>query len=114
MKTVIAGGRDFDSFALVDETCEFLGITEVVSGGARGADKVGELFAEYHRIPLKRFPADWGKYGKAAGHIRNKEMADYADQAIVFWDGKSRGSKNMIETMRKLGKFVRVVKYNVE
>lgn len=113
MKTIIAGSRDFDSFALVDETCEFLGITEVVSGGARGADKVGELFAEYYRLPLKRFPANWEKYGRSAGHRRNAEMAKYADAAVVFWDGKSPGSKGMIDQMKRLNKPCKVVRTDV-
>lgn len=79
-------------------------LTEVVSGTARGIDRLGELWAERRGIPVKRFPADWNKHGKAAGFIRNREMAIYGDGALVLWDGKSRGSKNMYETMRGLSK----------
>lgn len=112
MKCIIAGGRDFDDYELVKSICEDRGITEVVSGGARGADTKGELFARSHDIKLSIFPALWKAHGRAAGPIRNKLMAEYADKAIVFWDGKSRGSKNMIETMKKLGKPVEVVFYD--
>lgn len=82
---------------------------EIVCGMAKGADTWGRKYAEKWKIPVKEFPADWEKYGKAAGSIRNKQMADYADAALVFiWDN-SRGSKNMIETMKKLNKPVYVV-----
>jgi hypothetical protein len=111
MKTIIAGGREFNDFLLLTTECSKLDITEVVSGRARGADSLGEEYASDNFIPVQFSPADWDKHGKAAGFIRNKEMAIYADQAIVFWDGKSKGSKHMIETMKKLGKPVTVVIY---
>ena len=88
-------------------------ISEVVCGLAKGADLLGKLFAEVNGYPCKDFPADWNKYGRAAGPIRNKQMADYADAAIVFMWDNSRGSKNMIETMQKLGKPVYVVNNGV-
>lgn len=55
-------------------------------------------------IPVKRFPADWDRHGRAAGPIRNCQMAQYADALIAIWDGKSRGTKNMIDEMNKCGK----------
>jgi hypothetical protein len=76
MKTIIAGERDY---YLTKEDFEFLKtlqITEVISGGTYGVDKEGEIFAEQNKIPLKIFPANWVKYGKAAGHILNEQMAD--------------------------------------
>ena len=84
---------------------------EIVSGCCFGADSLGEIFGEEYNLTTKHFPADWRKYGKAAGPIRNKEMAKYADAAIVFWDGESKGSQNMIKTMREFGKPVDVVIY---
>lgn len=79
-------------------------ITEIVSGRAKGADTAGEEFAkEYHKV-ITPFPANWKKYGKAAGPIRNAEMADYADEALIIWDGKSTGSKSMISEMTRRGK----------
>jgi len=120
MKVIIAGSRFLVNeeawFERLDEFQEKLQriahieITEVVCGMQRGADLIGKAWAESKNIPVKDFPADWDTYIKAAGPIRNKQMADYADEAIVIWDGESRGSKNMIETMKKLGKPVYEVK----
>lgn len=106
MKVIIAGGRDITDLGLVAEAIynsEFR-ITEVVSGGARGVDAIGEM---YSRSVLQKeptiFPADWDKFGKAAGHVRNAEMAEYADALIAVWDGKSPGTKNMINTALAAG-----------
>lgn len=82
---------------------------EIVSGGARGADKLGENFAELHGLSLKVFPADWNKLGKKAGMVRNSEMANYATHLIAIWDGESRGTKHMIEVANKKGLKVRVI-----
>lgn len=114
MKVIIAGSRHMpDSlYNLIGEAIKFSGydVTEIISGRARGADRLGEHYAKVNRIPLKAFPADWVKYGKAAGPIRNSEMKNYADAAIVFiWDN-SRGSANMISQMQKAGKPVFIVK----
>ena len=104
--------KDFDLLCDGINASNFL-ITEVVCGLAKGADTWGAEWARGLNIPVKEFPADWNKYGRAAGPIRNKQMADYADAAIVFiWDN-SRGSKNMIETMQKLGKPVYVCENGV-
>lgn len=113
MKTIIAGGRDFCyPYMLEDDLQEIpWEITEIVSGGARGADAIGEQYGFDCEIPVKVFPADWDKHGKAAGHIRNAEMAVYSDALVAFWDGKSRGTKNMIETAAKKGLYVKVFFY---
>ena len=79
-------------------------ITEVVEGGAAGVDYCGYLWAKFNGIPVKEFEAEWKKHGKAAGPIRNRAMAEYADELLLIWDGKSRGSKNMKEEMEKLNK----------
>lgn len=79
-------------------------ITEVVSGTARGVDRLGEWWAEEHHIPLIQFPPNWESYGKGAGMVRNKEMAYYADALIAVWDGKSKGTKHMVDVMISLGK----------
>lgn len=113
MKVIIAGSRtiqDWDVVAQAIKNAPFK-ITEVVSGGAQGVDYLGECLAELHGMSLKQFPADWHKHGRAAGPIRNKEMAQYADGLIAIWDGDSRGTANMIHEMEKLKKPVHIVKY---
>lgn len=80
---------------------------EIISGGARGSDKMGEKFAKKYNCKLTIFPADWGAYGKKAGYIRNKEMATYAKEEngilIAFWDGQSKGTKHMIDIAKDNG-----------
>jgi hypothetical protein len=101
MKVIIAGSRDFSDFQLLYSRCEEilkdLTEIEIVSGTARGADKLGEHYASLKGHSVAKFPADWDKHGKAAGYVRNKEMAEYADVLIAFWDGESRGTKHMID-----------------
>jgi hypothetical protein len=92
MKVIIAGGRDyifteFDKAAL-NALLVDVPITEVVSGCAPGADTCGEQWAISKNIPIKKFPADWKKYGKSAGYKRNKQMAEYANVAVLFPGGK--------------------------
>lgn len=114
MRIIIAGSRHMpDSLAyLVNEAVIKSGfdITEVVCGMARGADTLGASWARSKGIKVKEFPADWNKYGRAAGPIRNKQMLDYAEGLIVFiWNG-SRGSENMLQQTLKAGKPVFVVR----
>lgn len=114
MKVIVAGGRDMRNWELLCQTLNEKKdlIDEVVCGEAQGADIGGKNWAEENGIPVKSFFAQWDKYGRAAGPIRNKEMAEYADYLIAFWDGKSQGTKNMIEEMKKLGKHGIVVYYD--
>lgn len=84
---------------------------EIVSGGARGADSLGEKFAREHGCKIKRFIPDWDGLGKKAGFVRNWDMAKYADACVVFWDGKSKGTKHMIDLAKKEGLNLRVVEY---
>lgn len=105
MKTIIAGSRDAwpDDVENAMSACPFRDeITEVISGGAVGADSLGESWARRREISVQFFPADWERYGRAAGPIRNKQMADNAEALIAIWDGKSRGTKNMIEIAKDL------------
>lgn len=119
MKLIIAGSRTLEpsiSFlqACIAEAGLAKEVTEIVSGMANGVDTSAvELTKEKYshnyismklQNKLKEFPADWETHGKAAGHIRNKQMAEYADALLLIWDGESKGSKNMKETMIKLGK----------
>jgi hypothetical protein len=106
MKTIIAGGRDVTNPELLEKAIMQSGftITEVVCGGARGADDLGRKWAgNGNLIPVKLFPAEWDRYGKGAGMVRSKQMAEYADALIALWDGVSKGTKNMIELASKRG-----------
>jgi len=98
MKVIIAGGRKINDYAFLKKCIKDSGfeITEVVSGGAFGVDSMGERWASENGVPIKEFPANWGLHGKAAGPIRNQQMAEYADALILIWDGVSKGSRNML------------------
>ena len=104
MKVIIAGSRNFNDYNLLKSSCDnlltqFTNI-EIVSGTARGADKLGEKYAMEKGYDIKEFPANWN-LGKSAGYIRNDEMAKYSDMLIAFWDGTSKGTKHMIDLANK-------------
>jgi len=115
MKVIIAGSRNitpkqfYNSIKFFPDEWD---VTEVVSGTARGVDRMGEVLAQSQDIAIKRFPADWDEYGKRAGMIRNGEMAKYADALFAVWDGKSKGTKQMIDNANKKGLSVIVVCIN--
>lgn len=102
VRTIIAGTRTITDYPVIEQAVVRSGIaiTEVVCGGAKGVDSLGEHYAEEHGIPVKHFLPDWSKYGRAAGHRRNQAMAQYAEGLILVWDGKSRGSANMLKEAR--------------
>ena len=117
-RVIIAGTRSFNDYELLRASCNNL-LSEkqrthtvvVISGTARGADQMGERYAKERGFQLRRFPADWEQHGKSAGHIRNAKMADNADALIAFWDGQSRGTKNMIDNARRKGLAIRIIQY---
>lgn len=109
MKTIIAGSRTITNMAYLKKAINDSGfnITEIISGGAKGVDRLGEDYARAAGIDLVTFHANWKKHGKAAGPIRNKRMAEYASSEknrrnglIALWDGVSRGTKNMIDSAK--------------
>lgn len=110
MRTIIAGSREVTDYAIVAKAMQFHAeeVTEVVSGGCRGVDALGEEWARNHSIAVKVFPADWNAHGKAAGPIRNRKMAAYAEELVAIWDGKSRGTANMIDEAKRLGLVVTI------
>lgn len=112
-RVIIAGSRDFDDYSVLvlkmDYFVQNLDNVTVISGCCSGADKLGERWAASRDFDIVRFPAKWKEYGRAAGPIRNEEMAKSATHLVVFWDGKSKGTKSMIEFGRKYGLKTRVV-----
>lgn len=117
-KVVVAGTRDFNNYKLLKKTLEKLlerKIAEgyeivIVSGTCKGADLLSEQFAKEKGYRVDRFPADWS-LGRKAGPIRNEKMAKHGDALIAFWDGISRGTKSMIDYMKKENKPYRVIYY---
>ena len=110
MKTIIAGSRNITDYLILQSFIKEYNIiiTEVISGGARGVDKLGERWANENNIPIKRFIPDWDKFGKKAGMLRNTDMAIYGEQLVTLWDGKSNGTKNMIGTAKNKGLIVHI------
>ena len=118
IKLCVAGGRDFDNYSVLKDVLDRYLKTRkgleiiIVSGTANGADSLGERYAAENGLKAETYPADWDKYGKRAGMIRNAEMAKVSDVLISFWDGSSKGTKNMIEQMDRRGKQFFVFDYD--
>lgn len=117
IKVIVAGGRDFNDY---ERMCKVLDYhlsrrtadeIEIVCGMARGADLLGKKYADSRGIKVVEFPADWDAHKKAAGYIRNADMAAYSTHLILFWDGVSKGSKHMYDLANKEGLVVKVVEY---
>lgn len=116
MKVVIAGGRDFKDYNLLKKKVDYYlqNVDEeivVISGTAKGADRLGERYAKEKGYEIERYPADWDRFGKSAGYIRNGIMGKAGDALIAFWDGKSNGTSIMIQVAKKHGLKVRIVNY---
>ena len=117
-KVIIAGSRGFSNYKLLREQCnKYLREKRktsnviIVSGHARGADTLGEKYAQDEGFALEIYPAQWKKLGKQAGYRRNEQMTEVADALIAFWDGSSKGTKHMIDIMNEKNLLVRVVEY---
>lgn len=114
MKLAIVGSRSFDNY---ERLLGVMGIFyechtsfhTIVSGGAKGADKLGERWAEYWHIPIEQYLPDWNKNGKAAGFLRNQQIVDACDMVLAFWDGKSSGTKDTIERAKRAKKSTFIV-----
>jgi len=111
MKVAVIGGRDFNDYEKVKQTLSNIDITELISGGAKGADSLGEQYAKGKGIPTKIFLPDWNKHGKIAGFIRNTDIIKDADLVVAFWDQKSKGTKDSIDKAYKLNKKTLIIKY---
>ena len=117
MKVIIAGGRDFKNQKVLNHLLDlYINIEEdeIVSGDARGVDTMAAEWAKARCVAVKHFPAYWNLYGSNAGYIRNAEMGEYADKLIAIWDGKSPGTKHMIQTMKFRQKPYKIFSYDGE
>lgn len=120
-KLIVAGGREFTDYQRAQLEINYIINNQlkdysvsIVSGMARGADALAVFYAKEFGHKLYEFPvtaSDWRLRGKAAGHIRNRQMGDFADGLLAFWDGKSPGTKGMIDYMKSLAKPVRIIRY---
>lgn len=118
-KVIVAGGRDFNNYEMMRNKLDFYLSNKVesgeeiviISGTANGADKLGERYAKEKGYRIEHYPADWDKFKKSAGYIRNKQMAEVANACICFWDQKSRGTSHMITLAENQGLPLRVVNY---
>lgn len=111
MKVAVIGSRGFDDYDLVKETLSDLNITLLVSGGARGADSLGERYAKENGIETLIFKPDWKKHGPAAGPLRNTDIVNNSEMVVAFWDGESRGTQDSMKKAEQQGKKVLVVHY---
>ena len=110
MKVIIAGSRNLKNITIPPPHKWKWKISEVVCGGAQGPDTIGRYWANQNNIPVAIFKADWSTHGRAAGPIRNTDMAVYADALIAYWDGESKGTYHMIQEMERLGKKVHIIR----
>lgn len=110
MKTAVIGSRNLT----VEYMEKYLPVEtdEIVSGGAKGIDRCTKSYAEQHKIKLTEFLPDYARYGRGAPLKRNDQIIDYADVVVAFWDGKSRGTKYVIDRCNKVGK--KVILYFLE
>ncbi len=116
MRTIIAGSRECTDYNILLEVIAVVStswdISAVLSGTARGPDRLGERWAGENNIPLEQFPADWDLHGNSAGYIRNSVMAKNAEALIALWDGSSKGTGHIIDLARKSGLEVYVHRVN--
>ena len=119
IKLIIAGGRDFNDYDMVRDAMKLFDLVQIgrltiVSGGARGADLLGERWAKINSVEIKRYIPAWrvnGVYDNAAGYKRNALMADNATHLLAFWDGVSKGTGHMIDLARSKNLGVEVIEY---
>lgn len=116
-RIVVAGSRGFDDYKYLKSKLDQITWNEgdvIISGGAKGADSLGERYAKEHSIRLEVYSADWDQYGKRAGYIRNKQMAEACTHGMVFWDGESKGASHMIDLLKEYERKFVVFLYNKE
>jgi len=116
MRLAVVGSRGFEIYdileATIDELRTIYDITTIVSGGAKGADHLAEIYAEENGLELDVYPADWDNYGKGAGYIRNTDIWNNSDLGVAFWDGESKGTAHSFKLSEKQKKKLYVFNYS--
>lgn len=112
MKLAVIGSRSFTDYDQLKTLLKDHGITEIISGGASGADFLAERFAREHHLKLTVFRPDWDTHGRAAGIIRNRTIVDVADAVVAFWDGASRGTAFTIKYAQAQNKPIEIIQYD--
>lgn len=115
MKVIVAGSRNFNDYNSLEKKMDTIlknqdNVT-IISGTAIGAGKLGERYAGENHHKLVKYVPMWDIFGKKAGYMRNEEMVRSSDAAVVFWDGKSKGTKHMIDISKKFKLKLRVIKF---
>ena len=113
MKVAVIGSRGFNDYELVVKTLSKMTITLLVSGGAKGADSLGEQYAIENNIETKIFLPDWEKHKRAAGMIRNTDIINESEVVVAFWDGESKGTLDSINKAKKLNKKLIIINYEL-
>ena len=111
VKIAVIGGRDFGDYDLLSEILRKEDPCIIISGGAKGADKLAQRYADRHNIAIIEYAPEYNKYGRSAPIVRNKIIVEQSDKIIAFWNGQSKGTANVIELAKRTGKDVRVVRY---
>lgn len=115
MKLVVARCRDYNDYDRTKKILDqfynkFKNDLIILSGGAKGTDSLGERYAKENNLQLQVFPANWTRYGKKAGPIRNEQMAKACNAVLTFWDGKSKGTRSMLKLAKKYNKKIYIIK----
>lgn len=104
MIIAVIGSRNFSDYKLLESTLASIpAITQIVSGGAKGADSFAEIYAKQHQLPLVVLKPDWKQYGKGAGIVRNRKIIEAADMVVAFWDGESKGTASSLAMAKTKG-----------
>jgi len=101
MEIAIIGSRSFNNYDMACQVLDKMDISLVVSGGAQGADSLGERYANEHNIPTLIFKPDWQRYGRGAGIVRNRDIIAHCDHVVAFWDGESKGTENSLQQAKE-------------
>ena len=113
MKVAVIGSRSFADYGLLCRTLDAIPeLSTIVSGGAPGADSLGERYSDERGLAKQIYRPDWARYGRGAGKVRNKTIVDASDLVVAFWDGASTGTRHALDYAKQRGKPVRVVRFD--